>query len=70
MVRAQDGIPDKMAALAREFERCRSDFIAVGDENRQHITIALLENYGGMRVGELAARTNLSRPAVSHHLKI
>ena len=24
----------------------------------------------GMRVGDIAARTNLSRPAVSHHLQI
>lgn len=63
-------LPDKMAVLARESERCRSAFIALGDENRQHILIALLENYGGMRVGEITARTNLSRPAVSHHLKI
>ena len=27
-------------------------------------------NCGGMRVGEIAERTNLSRPAISHHLRI
>lgn len=70
MIRKQDKIPDKMVALAREFERCRAAFTALGEENRQHIIIALLENYGGMRVGEITARTNLSRPAVSHHLKV
>lgn len=63
-------IPEKMTKLVEEFNVCRSAFIALGDENRQHIIIALLENYGGMRVGEITARTNLSRPAVSHHLKI
>jgi len=63
-------IPEKLMKLAGEFSACRNAFIALGDENRQLILIALLENYGGMRVGEITARTNLSRPAVSHHLKI
>lgn len=63
-------IPERMAALAKDFEACRPAFIALGDENRQRIIVALLENYGGMRVGEITGRTNLSRPAVSHHLKI
>lgn len=65
-----DTIPKQMAALAREFDACRPAFIALGDENRQRIIIALLESPGGMRVGELTACTNLSRPAVSHHLKV
>jgi len=59
-----------MARLVLEFNTCRQAFIALGDENRQHIIIALLENYGGVRVGEITKRTNLSRPAVSHHLKV
>lgn len=63
-------IPEKLMELAGEFSACRDAFIALGDENRQFILIALLENYGGMRVGEITACTNLSRPAVSHHLKI
>lgn len=64
------GIPEKMGQLAKEFDACRRAFIALGDENRQHIVVALLRNHGGMRVGELTEYTNLSRPAVSHHLKI
>lgn len=60
----------RMARLAEAFDVCRKAFIALGDENRQHIVISLLSHYGGMRVGEIAARINLSRPAVSHHLKI
>lgn len=61
---------ERMSAIASDLQFCRAAFLAIGDENRQHIIIALLENYGGMRVGQLAKITNLSRPAVSHHLKI
>lgn len=66
----ENEIAERMAVLSREFEVCRPAFLAMGDETRQHIIVALLENYGGMRVGELTKRTHLSRPAVSHHLKI
>lgn len=58
-------------SLASEFKDCQKAFCALGDETRQHIIIALLENQKvGMRVGEITERTYLSRPAVSHHLKI
>lgn len=59
-----------MSALAGEFSDCRQAFTALGDENRQRIVLALLENYGGMRVGDISAKINLSRPATSHHLSI
>lgn len=59
-----------MSDLAKQFDACRSTFIALGDENRQHIVIELLENFGGLRVNDIAKRVHLSRPAVSHHLKI
>ena len=43
----------------------------MGDETRQLILIALLESdFNGIRVGEITKKTHLSRPAVSHHLKI
>lgn len=67
---ANNEVAEKMAALAKELKACRTAFIAIGDETRQQILVALLENHGGMRVGELTEKTNLSRPAVSHHLKI
>ena len=48
-----------------------------GDQVRQHIIIQMLicnqngsTHCNGMRVGEIAALTNLSRPAISHHLQI
>lgn len=60
----------RRSELAQEFKQCKDAFIALGDETRQQIVIALLESDGhGIRVGEIT-KTHLSRPAVSHHLKI
>ena len=57
--------------LAEEFGRSWKVFLALGDETRQQILIALLEHEKiGMRVPEITAKTHLSRPAVSHHLRI
>lgn len=44
-------------------------FFALGDMARQEI-IVLLAQHERLSVGELTGYTNLSRPAVSHHLKI
>lgn len=45
--------------------------LALGDHNRIHIVKTLLNlNCEGVRVGEITQKTHLSRPAVSHHLKI
>lgn len=57
--------------LASEFKACRAAFAALGDETRQLIILALLESENhGIRVGEITKSTHLSRPAVSHHLKV
>jgi ArsR family transcriptional regulator len=62
---------DKLKQLENEFKECRAVLVAIGDETRQLIIISLMKGtYPGMRVGEITKRTNLSRPAVSHHLKI
>ena len=50
--------------------KCRKLLIAIGDETKQNIIIALMGSQEGMRVGEIKERTHLSRPAVSHHMKI
>ena len=58
--------------IREDFEGCRRFLQAIGDETRQCILAALLEEDPqgrGMRVGEITAHTHLSRPAVSHHLK-
>lgn len=45
--------------------------LALGDHTRIHIVKTLLNlNCEGVRVGEITQKTHLSRPAVSHHLKI
>lgn len=44
-------------------------FFALGDMARQEIII-LLGQHERLSVGELTSYTKLSRPAVSHHLKI
>lgn len=62
--------PQRMAELADDFAACRNLLVALGDETRQLIFIELLRHWGGMRVGELTACVSLSRPAVSHHLKV
>lgn len=58
--------------LAGEFEKCRQILLALGDENRQHLILEMMqmEDCSGVRVGEITERTHLSRPAVSHHIRI
>ena len=58
--------------LADEFAACRKMLQAPGDENRQHLILEMLRTgeCGGVRVGAMAARTNLSMPVVSRHLRI
>ena len=51
---------------------CQQILLAIGDEIRQQILITLMKCTckNGMRVGEITEHTHLSRPAISHHLKI
>lgn len=58
--------------LAQRFNACRPALCAIGDETRQLIIRVFIENCGagGLRVGEIQNSTNISRAAVSHHLKI
>lgn len=42
---------------------------AIGDEARLNIATLLLEK-GPMNVGDIAAQFHLSRPTISHHLKV
>lgn len=59
--------------LAAEFESCQKILTALGDEVRQHLILQMMlhgEDCYGMRVPEITKLTNLSRPAVSHHLQI
>lgn len=58
-------------ALAEEFQALQPLFAALGNETRQRIFLVLLESERvGLRAGELTKRTHLSRPVVSHHLRV
>ena len=48
---------------------CIPIFIVLSDENRHKILQLLFEN-GKMKVNDITKHLHLSRPAVSHHLKI
>ncbi len=61
----------KPACACRSLSGLQTSDPCTGDETRQLILLTLLESdHTGLRVGEITARTHLSRPAVSHHLKI
>lgn len=51
------------------FRACIPLFHALSDPARQDIIILLAE-HDALSVNEIARQSNLSRPAISHHLKI
>ena len=59
-------MPHQTMNLMRE---CIPIFTVLSDENRHQILHVLWE-HGRMNVNELTEHLHLSRPAVSHHLKI
>lgn len=63
---------EKVSALADGFSSCAKLLTAIGDETRLHIILEMMKmgKCAGVRVGEITEKTNLSRPAVSHHLQI
>jgi len=57
--------------LTEQFSKSKKLMIAIGNETRQTIITALIDpECNGMRVGDIKEKIYLSRPAVSHHLKI
>lgn len=58
--------------LAEDFQSFQKVLTAIGDETRQHLLLLMMRSgrCEGMRVQEIAAKTNLSRPAVSHQIQI
>lgn len=62
---------ERLNEIIGGFQKCRNAFTAMGDETRQLILLVLLQSdLSGIRVGEIAAKTHLTRPSVSHHLHI
>lgn len=62
---------ENLKQIINGFQECRNAFTAIGDETRQLILLVLLgSDLSGIRVGEIAEKTHLTRPSVSHHLQI
>lgn len=62
---------ETLQSVAEIYDECRPLFFALGDKIRQRILLALSDiGEPGLNVKEITKRIKLSRPAVSHHLKI
>lgn len=63
---------EKIERLSEELEASRKLLCALGDESRQYLILQMMQmgECTGVRAVEVAERTSLSRPAVSHHLQI
>ena len=61
----------KIEQALEKFKICSPIFIALGDTTRQKICLDLASRgLEGLNVADLAGRSILSRPAISHHLKV
>lgn len=59
---------NKISLIKELFEQNKPLFSALGDPKRQEIMLLMADSH--LSVGELTDLTNLSRPAVSHHIKV
>lgn len=58
-----------LRAIPKEWRALARVFVALGDEHRQRILLTF-DKGERLTVGQIAEVATLSRPAVSHHLKI
>lgn len=65
-------VEQEIGTLAEEIKGSQRILTALGDEMRQHLILVMMQSgdCNGMRVNDIADKTRLSRPAVSHHLQI
>ncbi|GAA3402121.1 ArsR/SmtB family transcription factor [Paenibacillus hodogayensis] len=56
--------------VLQQFKECIPLLEVLTDENRQAIIMLLAQHKSGLNVNTIASYINLSRPAVSHHLKV
>ena len=62
---------EKIALAQKQFKDCSHIFVALGDVTRQKICLDLTEaGNEGINVAQLTGKSLLSRPAISHHLKV
>lgn len=60
---------DQVEKIRRLFTQSLPLFNALGDPIRQQLILLMMDG-ARQSVAELASQTNLSRPTISHHLKI
>ncbi|MCU6792721.1 metalloregulator ArsR/SmtB family transcription factor [Paenibacillus sp. WQ 127069] len=56
--------------ILQQFKECIPILDVLTDENRQAIILLLAQHKSGLNVNTIADQINLSRPAISHHLKV
>ena len=61
---------EKNATSLDLFRMCIPYFEVLADETRQKLVLVLAEGHEALNVGAITERVSLSRPAVSHHLKV
>lgn len=62
---------EKINAIRQKFNICTPYMTTLSDTVRQKILLILAESgTDGMDVQDITAKTHLSRPAISHHLRI
>ncbi|WP_296325518.1 metalloregulator ArsR/SmtB family transcription factor [Treponema sp. UBA3813] len=63
--------PQKLLQAQEDFKKCVPIFTALGDTTRQKLCLDLAAaGVEGINVADLSGKTTLSRPAISHHLKV
>lgn len=61
----------ELQEIYNQFHACAPIFIALGDEIRQKLILDIVDAHEtGINVTNLSAKSKLSRPAISHHLKV
>ena len=62
---------EKISIIREKFNKCTPYMTTLSDTVRQKILLILAESgTDGMDVQDITAKTHLSRPAISHHLRI
>ncbi|MBO4320472.1 MAG: winged helix-turn-helix transcriptional regulator [Treponema sp.] len=62
---------EEIKKTLKTFNACVPFFIAMSDEYRQKLIMDIAEaGKEGINVSNLSAKSRLSRPAISHHLKV
>lgn len=62
----------KIRKLSSELEKSHKLLTALGDESRQYLILEMMKmgDCDGVRAIDVADKSHLSRPAVSHHFQI